>query len=353
MAAHLLLLTRHPAKAMRSPWGSSTISTRLAKISVIAALCTNGLYRGFRWYSDGYLGRVPNLNEQTASLSTTWTEHQQQQQSVEDRLQRMATLTSPPTEIYVLGERNSGTNFAANVLRRAFVPPNVVDPSRTHEYFSSDIPILKHKHMFRHHILTQEELEEIRRRRDILWILAVRQPCAWAEAMQRIPWHLCYPLEHDECQQTKFIGMEHKSDTKQLSLSRFFGMQWADWPEAHNFRNLSFVGEDFVYKNVFELRAHKLRIMKQIIEAVPRNVKIVRFHELERSPEVFVQNLVQEFNLTLRPHYKHQPASDKIHREICLREPALKVAQREINWETESYFGFNFLDCHLCYQKSS
>mmetsp|Transcript_18679 Transcript_18679/g.43751 ORF Transcript_18679/g.43751 Transcript_18679/m.43751 type:complete len:339 (+) Transcript_18679:148-1164(+) len=338
---------------MRSPWGSSTISTRLAKISVIAALCTNGLYRGFRWYSDGYLGRVPNLNEQTASLSTTWTEHQQQQQSVEDRLQRMATLTSPPTEIYVLGERNSGTNFAANVLRRAFVPPNVVDPSRTHEYFSSDIPILKHKHMFRHHILTQEELEEIRRRRDILWILAVRQPCAWAEAMQRIPWHLCYPLEHDECQQTKFIGMEHKSDTKQLSLSRFFGMQWADWPEAHNFRNLSFVGEDFVYKNVFELRAHKLRIMKQIIEAVPRNVKIVRFHELERSPEVFIQNLVQEFNLTLRPHYKHQPASDKIHREICLREPALKVAQREINWETESYFGFNFLDCHLCYQKSS
>ena len=217
-----------PAK-MRRPWGTSTISTRLAIVSVISALCTNCLYRGYLWHSDGYLGRALKHNDQTSPLTTEWTENQNQQ-SVEDRLRRMRTLTTPPTEIYVLGERNSGTNFAANVLRRAFEPPNAVDPTRRHEVFSADIPVLKHKHMFRHHILTQEELEEIIRRRDILWILAVRQPCAWAEAMKRIPWHLCYPLEHDECVHTKFIGMEHKSDTEQLSLSRFFGMQWADWP---------------------------------------------------------------------------------------------------------------------------
>jgi hypothetical protein len=30
-------------------------------------------------------------------------------------------------------------------------------------------------------------------------------------------------------------------------------------------------------------------IMKQIIDAVPRNVKVVRLHELERSPEIFIQ----------------------------------------------------------------
>ena len=29
--------------------------------------------------------------------------------------------------------------------------------------------------------------------------------------------------------------------------------------------------------------------MKQIIDAVPRNVKIVRLHELERSPEILIQ----------------------------------------------------------------
>ena len=41
------------------------------------------------------------------------------------------------------GERNSGTNYAAGVLRKAFDPPNSVDPSRTHEYFSADIPVLR------------------------------------------------------------------------------------------------------------------------------------------------------------------------------------------------------------------
>ena len=46
---------------------------------------------------------------------------------------------------------------------------------------------------------------------------------------------------------------------------------------------------DFIYKNIFQLRKHKLEIMKQIIDAVPRNVKIVRLHELERSPEILIQ----------------------------------------------------------------
>ena len=46
---------------------------------------------------------------------------------------------------------------------------------------------------------------------------------------------------------------------------------------------------DFIYKNIFQLRKHKLEIMKQIIDTVPRNVKIVRLHELERSPEILIQ----------------------------------------------------------------
>ena len=33
--------------------------------------------------------------------------------------------------------------------------------------------------------------------------------------------------------------------------------------------------------------------MKQIIDFVPRNVKIVRLHELERSPEVFIQVIME------------------------------------------------------------
>ena len=89
---------------------------------------------------------------------------------------KFARLKSSPNNIYVLGERNSGTNYAASVLRKAFNPPNEVASSRTHEYFSSDIPVLRHKHMLRHTLLSEAELSEISKRKDILWILAVRSP---------------------------------------------------------------------------------------------------------------------------------------------------------------------------------
>ena len=38
---------------------------------------------------------------------------QHQQPSYQDREQRFARLLSKPTEIYVLGERNSGTNYVS------------------------------------------------------------------------------------------------------------------------------------------------------------------------------------------------------------------------------------------------
>ena len=87
-----------------------------------------------------------------------------------------------------------------------------------------------------------------------------------------------------------FIGFEHQEEMRNYTLSEFFEMEWGDWPESSNFRNLSFVSEEeFTYRDIFQLRRHKLLLMKQIIDGVPRNVKIVRLHELERSPETFVQ----------------------------------------------------------------
>ncbi|KAL7519990.1 hypothetical protein ACHAWX_004744 [Stephanocyclus meneghinianus] len=90
---------------------------------------------------------------------------------------RHALLVEPPTNIYVLGERNSGTTFTAKVLRQAFDAPNEPDQTRKHEYFSSDIPVLLHKHMFRHFLLNETELDVISMRTDILWLFAVRSPC--------------------------------------------------------------------------------------------------------------------------------------------------------------------------------
>ena len=143
------------------------------------------------------------------------------------RIAKFNRLKSPPSNIYVLGERNSGTNYAAATLRKAFKPPNEVEPALKHEYFSADIPVLKHKHMFRHTLLNETELAEIANRTDILWILVVRSPCEWAEAMKRLPWHVCMPNDiTSECPGAKFVGFEHKEDMKKYTLSEFFNMEW-------------------------------------------------------------------------------------------------------------------------------
>eukprot|EP01082_Thalassiosira_pseudonana_P016306 g14658.t1 g14658 contig90:103973-104677(-) len=160
---------------------------------------------------------------------------------------------------------------------------------------------------------------------------------------------MCHPKDIEGCPKEKFIGFERKRIMKEYTLEEFFQLEWGDWPESANFRNLSFVSKDYVYPNVFHLRRHKLQLMKQIIDFVPRNVKIVRLHELERSPEVFIQNLVLEFNLTLKEDYKTQPPSPKIHTQKCLSYEEWEIAQREIDWDVEGNFGYTSLDCHLCY----
>jgi len=271
------------------------------------------------------------------------------------RKRKFAGQKNPPSEIYILGERNSGTSYAASILRNAFNPPAPLDNTRQHEAFSIEMPVLKFKHMFRHSLLDETELRELSSypNTNIVWILAVRSPCDWAEAMKRMPWHMCEPNHIDsKCPGAGMIGKGHHEVLKTYSLADFFEMEWGDWPESSNFRNLSFVSEDFVYRNVFQLRRHKLLVMKQIIDAVPRNVKIVRLHELERSPETFIQNLILEFGLKRKPDYHRQRPSKRIHTERCLSDREWNIAQREIDWQVESYFGFTFLDCHLCYDGS-
>ncbi|KAL7524726.1 hypothetical protein ACHAWF_001060, partial [Thalassiosira exigua] len=102
---------------------------------------------------------------------------------------------------------------------------------------------------------------------------------------------------------------------------------WGDWPESTNFRNQSFVGKEFVYEDIFHLRRHKLLLMRQIIDNVPRDVKLVRLHELERSPETFIENLVQEFKLKVKQKYKPRRRSDNIHTEMCLAQDEWEIAQ--------------------------
>ena len=114
------------------------------------------------------------------------------------------------------------------------------------------------------------------------------------------------------------------------SLLDFFEVEWGDWAESVPFLrdtgseakgvhstgeevSISKVSANYTYPNVFRLRRHKFEIMKQIVEAVPRTVKFVHLKELERSPEMFIQGLVREFNLTVRDGYEPQSPSKVVH----------------------------------------
>jgi hypothetical protein len=56
----------------------------------------------------------------------------------------------------------------------------------------------------------------------------------------------------------------------------------------------------YTYPNAFGLRRHKFGIMRQIVEVVPWNVKLLYLKELKFSPKMFIQGPVREFGLTVR-----------------------------------------------------
>ncbi len=79
----------------------------------------------------------------------------------------------------LLGERNSGTTFVSKTLAEAFELPHNFELESDADQFAIDIPVFLHKHMFRHELLNDTELSEIKSRPDILWIMVVRSPCDW------------------------------------------------------------------------------------------------------------------------------------------------------------------------------
>ncbi|KAL7539719.1 hypothetical protein ACHAXR_010507, partial [Thalassiosira sp. AJA248-18] len=270
---------------------------------------------------------------------------------------------SSPSNLYILGERNSGTTFVSNTLGLAFDPPNAMGSKL--EKFSTDIPVLLHKHMFRHDLLDKKELAEIKARDDILWIMVVRSPCDWAEGMFRKPYHLCPPKHPEKCGPGSDFHKDkiwmNQNTVAGISLLDFFTkMEWKDWAESVPFLrdktdegseevSISKVSANYTYPNVFRLRQHKLKIMKQIMETVPRNVKFVRLKELERSPEMLIQSVVREFNLTVKEGYKPQPASPVTHPTVCLTPDEWDAVQNSIDWKLEAEFGFSPCDCRMCY----
>jgi hypothetical protein len=113
---------------------------------------------------------------------------------------RSLTLHDPPPRkalkhIYLLGERNSGTTLIEQLLVRQLDSEHIKcipdASSKLEQLFgvcwtlSKNIPVFGSKHIMMHQQrgLNMTEVEFLSQTTDILWILVVRDPCSWADAM--------------------------------------------------------------------------------------------------------------------------------------------------------------------------
>lgn len=285
--------------------------------------------------------------------------------------------TAPVSRIFLLGERNSGTNYVSKLLQEAFHPfYSKGDPSAFN--FVNGIPIFEHKHMFRHNLLNPGELAALKHilvKSGALFILAVRSPCEWADGMYRKPWHMCPPSYYDEThrkvkesaalrafkrQGVKMPpgfycprGSEIQINTKALverniSRTEFFdSFHWEDGKESKKARTR----DDYTYEHIFALRRHKLALMEQVLHlAMPlHRVKLVHLDKVEVAPDLFLSNLATEFDLQHNPINMTKTRSAKVHKEpLCLSDEEWALALDRIDWEMEGRFGFHPMHCHVC-----
>ena len=180
----------------------------------------------------------------------------------------------------------------------------------------------------------------------------MRSPCDWADAMFRKPWHLCDPNSPPQKFKGAYIGV-NKAVVSNMTREYFFSkLPWCDDTEARiKWAKFSNNGE-FVYPDgIFQLRAHKLQIMKQVMDtfAPQHRVKIVHLNHYELSPAQLVHNLGREFGLDINKNAEIElKPTQKPHNTNCLTEKEWLAAEAKIDWELEAHFGFTPLDCHMC-----
>lgn len=261
--------------------------------------------------------------------------------------------TASIQKIHILGERNSGTKYIGNLLRAAFGSRySTASNGPKHELadftteYERNIPIYRFKHMFRHDLLNATEEAEVEKMTQTLWLLVVRNPCDWIDAMYRLPWHLCPQGKIDWCRRQSKV--DRIGQTLRMSRKDFMQVNWTDWNEVKRLpldRNV----EDYSYHKIFALRTHKLRLMMQLIKLHPHNIQVVHLNDVAKRSEVFIQELVDTFGLELYPRFNTSfPRRSQVKTSICLPEKEWAIAQKEIDWELEAFFGFSQLDCRMC-----
>lgn len=239
-------------------------------------------------------------------------------------------------QLYLLGERNSGTNFIERTLHAT------LDHSygRGGNYpLAQKIPVFKFKHMWttykgRFSNLTKGEIQKLAQNHTALYILVVRNPCDWIDGMYRHPWHLC-PIEKDFCKSHPYTG-QAKQFVKNKSLSEFMTSPWHDYMDKSQ-----------GFANIFELRKVKLGFMIQLQKHLPHNTAVLHLKNFELNPISTVDQLVKRFSLK-KQKMSTKREKVKVHKPLCLTQSEWKIAEQGLDWEAEKLFGFTPADCYTC-----
>ena len=354
---------------------------------------------------------------------------------------RTTTTLSPipkVSRIYLLGERNSGTNYVEEALFRAFrsysrwnsdtkIDLNQKKKQNVQEFlrqgrnlpgkrprvkrkklanpFSNDIPVFQSKHMFRQTLLNETEYQTLvqyfrghsnndnqPRSSRALFVLVVRSPCEWADAMRRKPWHLCptQPFgaqqqnqgnnenmdeytEDELCHGSPYIMMQAQPETQTMSLEDFARQPWKEWA-IHNIHYLNHHKQqapqnDVVrphtpghymppFDHIFQLRTFKLQLMAQVIQAAQEAVTsfrhemalpivLIHLRDFEAAPHRTIMEVSERHGLTLEPYYQPlSPTSHELHQYQCISPTMAEWihgggSKMVVNWTLEQeHFGF-------------
>ena len=180
-----------------------------------------------------------------------------------------------PAQLQIFGERCSGTNFVAQLLRR-----NLPRLQLTDRY--------GWKHGFAR--ATDDGAPEC------AFVIVTRDPFDWVRSLHRKPWHAAGPL-------------------RDRSLAEFLREPWwcewgrdMDLEEGDERRGQEMMherdpttGERFA--NVLQLRSSKLRDWQSLQSRVQHYVA-VRYEDVLQSPKQFVRDAAKSFGLKRWPWYR-------------------------------------------------
>ena len=180
-----------------------------------------------------------------------------------------------PTQLQIFGERCSGTNFVAQLLRRNLPRLQLTDRFGWKHGFAQTI----------------EDGAP-----DCAFVVVVRDPFDWVRSLHRKPWHAGHSL-------------------RDRSLAEFLREPW--WCEWGRDMDLEHgdprVGTEMMHErdpstgerfaNVMQLRASKLRNWLALQARVRHHV-VVRYEDVFHDPKAFVRNVAKRLGMRRWPWYR-------------------------------------------------